>query len=193
MAQTEIKTKLESFFKENEVIDSEYKAVYFMVELRKLLDYQEPALKRSYSRLRYYCDWVLHTRKDRYHESIRPLIEDVYSGIVNTIQTYPVVSGHESVVDLLYLKDLKKEVVEFLEVQKIQTKNISANEGWSIFIRELLKVLSGQPLYNPTNNISLLRFEHATNSFVWLRVDFKRPIKDKYGKEYEYFQAGNAF
>ena len=110
-----------------------------------------------------------------------------------TIETYPIVAGHESVIDFLYLQDLKNELDKFLKNQEIYTKWLQDEQRWRAFVILMMNILSNQPIHNPTKQVKSFTFMKATDRTVWMRMDFVKPITDGFGKSWAYFEIGNAF
>ena len=115
-------------------IDTEPRVMYLLIEIRKVLEHDD--IKNSF--LRFYGDWVVHTKMDR------PFAKEVFNEINNDDSE---VGNHIKSFNLL-----KNEIKIFLEVNNLPTDLI--NEHWTIFREKLIDILIDTPIINDTGNKS---------------------------------------
>lgn len=101
--------------------------VYFFVEARKALE--QEGRKEDFPVLNFYADWVMHPRKDHIPSFVRDVFE----------------SYEEKLDEFIKMAHLKDEVVRFLNEFDIAPV-VVADARWGVFTRNLIGVLSEQPL-----------------------------------------------
>ena len=81
MSEKEITQKLREFLNSRKShLNEECDVVYFLVEIRKVLEHQKN--KNQYRFLSFYADWALHPKKDRnFFKDMRVLAHGAYSSI----------------------------------------------------------------------------------------------------------------
>lgn len=185
MAASEIAEKLNMFFGAHTPVTEECHVVYIMVELRKMLEH-EKATKTS--PLAFYCDWVVHTEKDRITDDIRVMIDKIYQDVRQKIaSTVYTRDDRSAVVDLLYFQELKKEVRAYLLRNDI-IGSVTEDGNWNVFVSLLVKILENQPINNPTKDVTKFMFTPANQGCCYGYMEFAEPI----GK-YTHFEFGNAY
>ncbi len=78
MAQEAIIEKLNEFIKGHNPLSEECHAVYFMVEVRKILDHDRKAGAGAFPLLRFYCDWMVHTEKTLITPEMKKVVSDIF-------------------------------------------------------------------------------------------------------------------
>jgi hypothetical protein len=89
MSRPEIVDKLNSFLSTHHTFTEEAQVVYLLIEIRKILDRDS---NMKYPLLRFYCDWCVHTRKDKITPQIKLIMEQLYTNIKDQIQ-HPAVAN----------------------------------------------------------------------------------------------------
>lgn len=148
MARIEIIEKLNSFLSKNKTFNEECQVVYLLVEIRKILEHDN---ETGYKLLRFFCDWTVHTKKDRKMEGIIEIVTKIDSLIssVDKITT----EQNEQILKFLEMNELRKELSQFLTSRSLPNDLGKDNHNWSIFVDILAQVLSGQPILNPIKTI----------------------------------------
>ena len=73
---------LDDFLSSHNPLNEENHIVYLMVEIRKALDCDKNGNKKErYKVLKFYCDWIVHIRKDRVSRRIKRIMRDIYKDI----------------------------------------------------------------------------------------------------------------
>jgi hypothetical protein len=99
----EIIRKLNEFLTSRIPFKEECEAVYLMVEIRKLLDREHP--RDCFAKVRFYCDWMVHTSKDRNQTAIKDIMEKL-NDCLNNSNPYP----QEDIMSFFSLVELRKEM-----------------------------------------------------------------------------------
>ncbi len=188
MIKVEIENKIDNFLNKFLPFTEECHIVYLMVEIRKILDYEDA---KDYSLLRFYCDWTVHTKKDRNMESIKSMMEKLYRDIKKEIETYP--TSESEVVKIIYMEQLRKEMNNFLCEFSLSKKLIKNNDLWLSFVKLLVRVLENQPINDPTNDIKNFYFISSSEGCVAGIVIFRNKIQGKDGNLYDYYKFGNVY
>ncbi len=148
MAREEIIEKLKNFLLKHKNLNDECGVVYLMVEIRKILEHDnEP----EYKLLRFFCDWTVHTKKDRKMEGIVDIVTEIDNLVssVDKITTYQ----NEQILKFFKMKELRKELTQFFASHSLPDDLCKDNHNWSVFVDSLAWVLSGQPIMNPIDTI----------------------------------------
>lgn len=124
-------------------IDEEMKVVYFMVEIRKLLE--QRCLKKGFPYLTFYCDWVVHPRLSG------PTAQEILSAfdkanhILKTGVGYRGLPRHlQNLMDeLTEMHHLRTELGEFLLA--LGLPNVE-EDSWPVFLHRYAGVVSDCPL-----------------------------------------------
>ncbi len=164
MGQIEIQGKLNKELEKE--ISKECQVVYLLVEIRKMLDQDNIP---GYKLLRFFCDWAVHTKKDRKMEGI----VDIVTKIDNLISNVDKITSqqNEQILKFLEMNELRKEFSQFLIVHNLPISLCKDDHNWSTFVDVLVQVLSEQPILNPIKTIrSIEIISHSHSS--QLTIDF---------------------
>jgi hypothetical protein len=175
MARNEIADKIQLLIDDGKPW-SEAKAVYLMVETRKLLDYRREDGRPDLTHLRFYCDWVVHISKDRTDAATIEVLKTLQSQVQAQIRTVSQIAA-VSATDFAYFESMQSELSTFLSDEGIDTTNL--RRCWSEFVSILVKALENQPLTIDSRhglNISKITFLPAAPGCVILHVDFVAPV-----------------
>lgn len=178
--EDEIIAKLKPILKEK--ICKEQDAVYVMVEIRKLLDRTTDS---NYPVLRFYCDWTVHTEKDKITPAIKRQIERIYQEVQKENSLKPGINfiSRKDSTDFFYMGQLKDELARFLEKLNIGS-DLFKYENWISFIKSLVSVLTHQKINNPCDNVRHLEFLTASDKEK-IKWNIKYKAKEAEYKEYE--------
>jgi hypothetical protein len=101
-------------------IDNEVRAVYLLVELRKILDHAYSGLDQpKFLLLRFYCDWIVHTEKSRNLGHIAPIVQKAYDDVKMRIEQGPYSTpGKEGIVEFIYMDALKGEMENLFTIER---------------------------------------------------------------------------
>jgi len=188
MAKEEIVEKLNRFITEHNPLSEECQVVYLLVQIRKLLDYDRDHWQRgSFTLLRFYCDWIVHTEKTRITESIKSIMDKVYGDVKRQIENPAMTKAMSPVMRFAYMEDLRNEMSEYLKERSVDISNIEGG-NWISFVGLLVKVLENQPIYKPNDDIALFTFIPATERCVRGTIYFTNPING-----YDHYNFGNVY
>jgi hypothetical protein len=191
MAIPEIHRKLTELLERHNPLTEECQCVYLMVETRKYLDQLDDG-GANFRLLRFYCDWTVHTRKDRHLAHIAPIIGEMYRNAKREIQDpYKVASG--SATKLIYFSALRKEMNAFLESIWIHSELTSKDEAWIAYVKLMASILADQPIIKPTADVTLFTFEPAAEDCVAGRIEFAKPVDGADSVKYSYYSFANAY
>lgn len=193
MGKREITYKLDTFLKLHQPLSEECHAVYLMAEIRKLLDRSE-IKNANYSLLRFYCDWTLHTQKERHLEHIAPIIGKMYLDVERQLQHLPVgVENTSDIVDFMYFKSLREEMQRFFEYSSIETTLTKNDECWILYISLMVNILVDQPIISPTPKVSVFAFHPAAARCVKGVLELTGTIRGGDGTDYNSYTFINAY
>lgn len=191
MSRYQIVEKLDSFLKGG-FIDSEPKAMYLMVETRKILDHAYEK-KTDYLLLRFFSDWVVHTEKTYNLEHIAPVIQKIYDAVKITIETPYPSTANLPIVDFLYMEDLREEMLDLFRKEGLPL-DFFEKGSWVSFVAQLVQILTDQPIVNPIPEVPLFVLTPANPGCVCGIMRFSTPISTYDGKnEYSYFDFKNVY
>lgn len=189
MAELEIVHKLNEILGEIPCISSEKEVVYFMVQMRKILDHKSDHWKTgSHTLLRFYCDWTVHTEKDRVTENMRQMMSEIYLDAKKQIENPAAVSTESPSMDFAYMKKLRVEILEATGNNGISAEHFKNDESWLSFVSTLIRILENQPINNPTEDIASFTFYPAVTGCVHGVVVFNKEILG-----YGYYEFRNVY
>lgn len=177
MARSEIIEKLNTFLSQHNPLEEECHVVYFMVEIRKILDHESSS--SEYPLLKFYSDWTVHIEKDYISPEMKRIMEDMYQTALNEIANPASAKAMSPVMDFAYMKALGKEVKKFLESHNLDSTLADKEDKWIKFVQLLIKVLENQPINNPTEKIEYFCFRPANPGCVIGTLKFNQPVDNK--------------
>jgi hypothetical protein len=186
MGRLEIVEKLNKFSNKHMPFTEESQVVYLLVEIRKILDRDN---NHKYPLLRFYCDWSVHTEKDRITKEMRGIMAEIYADVANQIIQHPLpVTKKTKVISFMYMEDLQVELQQFLKEYSLPDSLTSNKDNWLAFVKLLVKVLADQPINEPCDGIKTFAFLPAAEGCVLGRIDFTDNING-----YDHYDFGNAY
>lgn len=190
MAREAIIEKLNRFSIDHSPVTEECQVVYFMVQLRKILEHENHhSLTGKFTYLHFFCDWIVHTKKTRITDSMREVMEKIFSDVKAQIENPMGIKGQGERIEVMkfaYMERLYDEMILFLEGHGISLKIIE--DDWLAFVDHLIKVLESQPILKPTNDITSFTFLPAASGCVRGQINFEEKIEG-----YDHFRFGNAY
>lgn len=195
MARSEIAEKVEKLLNTTEDW-TEIKVVYFLVQVRKLLDYIRVKNNTdSFRILHFYCDWIVHIRKDAIGLEMIEVLKEVEQSIRNAIGDPS--HGSNKAINFAYFESLKPEILKLLAMESINTAPLEKDNIWISLVANLVKVLENQPLYlkqtNTGLNIKQVMFMPSATNCVIVEFHFFTPVTGKDGQPYSFFRLMNAY
>lgn len=187
MARDEIIEKLNTFLTEHNPLTKECHVIYLMVEIRKILDYEQDHWKKgAFTLLRFYCDWTVHTEKTRITDSMQTIMDQIFQDVKAQIEQPASAQAMSPVMQFAYMDKLKDEMQRFLEDHDMDV--VLVGDGWLPFIQYLVKVLENQPIKNLKGDIVLFSFIPAADRCVRGIIKFKEPLNG-----YDHYKFANAY
>jgi hypothetical protein len=128
-----IKGKLEDFLNQHPVFKEECEVVYFLVEIRKLIEDN----RKKFKTLFFYCCWVAHSKLS--YSPTAEFLRDKFDNLIDprkkkkAIQR-DLISGQE---DFFKLRDLNDELREFLKQKNLPANFLDGN-AWYKFCQLFL-------------------------------------------------------
>jgi len=130
--EEEIIRKLRKFLDEHLPIFEECHVVYSLIEIRKVIE-KNP--EKRYPVLRFYCNWVVHSCKDRDNIAIVEIAAKIYESIKNAA-IFPnhkiFIPKDDSILEFIGMAELMKELKVFF-VDFGLPDNIFNNNNWPSF------------------------------------------------------------
>lgn len=130
--------------------------VFLMVYIRKFLDSDK---RYVFPLIRFYCDWVVHTKKDK----ITPEIKKIATLLENP----------QNITNFLEMSELRREFIIFLRKFKLPIIFAEDEINWHSFCSMLFGTIAEQPLNNPTPNIEFICFKLTDWGPCGLEIKFK--------------------
>jgi hypothetical protein len=196
MARSEIAEKVQELLTTTEDW-SEIEVVYFLVQVRKLLDYvrTDNDSTDSFRILHFYCDWIVHIRKDAIGSEMIAVLDEVEKSICDSIGNPSQGSG--KAINFAYFESLRPELLKLLAMESVDTTSLENDIIWVSLIANLVKVLENQPLHlkqtNTGLNIKEVVFMPSAPNCVIIVFRFFEPVTGKDGKPYSFFRLMNAY
>ena len=190
MAEQDIATKLRESLKEpKDVLLTEEGAVYLMVQIRKLIDFDDQRTDRLKT-IKFYCDWLMHSSKDRNMKHIEDDLRLAYWSIYMSIfepKKMPIPQNFLILVSLNKLNEDLREIFSYYNFNdSLLTKAVLSDK----FHKALLRVLLDQPLNTPNDfEIEQLTITEADDTGFKVKAIFRNPLTLPDGKiesQYEY-------
>ena len=154
MAREEIIEKLGGFFRAHPQFADESEVVYLFVEIRKLIDKEGSSQK--YSLLKFYCDWSVHSRKDKITDEIRSVMNTVYEEFLQSRSLKTEFTM--ALFNFVGMSALKHELSSFLVEHSLDVDFLE-EKNWNQNVLPLIhSILVDQPLVNPHEKIKYFNF-----------------------------------
>lgn len=185
MGKPEIARKLKTLCENFLPFTEECQVVYLLVEIRKMLDRDN---NRDYPLLRFYCDWCVHTEKDRITIEMESIMNEIYAGIYDQITNKSYHAEKTKIVGFAYMEDLQGEMNAFLALYNLSDTYLTDGDNWISFVSLLVRVLADQPINNPCATIQRFSFIPTAPGCVEGEVIFTNKIGS-----YDYYTFGNAY
>lgn len=159
---------------------------FFLSEIRKILEAQQ--LKDSYLTLNFYCDWVLHSRKDRFSSTIKSQIQTLFDSALSNISNSFNIEAHKKATSFIYFKELRNELQEFLIDKNFKSSIVKNKKTRRQFIQTLVKILENQPMIYPIPEVSSLEFLPSIGGSAIMRLNFTNPQNS-----FHYYEIKNYY
>ena len=148
MGRIEIQEKLNNFLIKYQLFKEESQVVYLLVEIRKILEHDN---EKNFKLLKFFCDWTVHTKKDRSMEGIIKIAMEI-NNLVSSVDKITT-EQNEIILKFFEMKELRQELLDFLNAHLLFNKICTEDKAWKAFVELLTQVLSGQPILHPINTI----------------------------------------
>ncbi len=147
----EIIRKLNEFLDTHVPFKEECEAVYLMVELRKLLDREHG--RDDFAKIRFYCDWTVHTSKDGNLGAVRDIMEKLEKSVSNG-SPHPT----QDAFNFFSLPELRDELSDLFSRHGLRANLYQDDKHWTHFVNVFIQALADQPINNPIKSISSVSF-----------------------------------
>lgn len=149
--------KLHKFLNNHPRFKEECEVIYLMVEIRKILEVEN----KSYKTLRFYCNWVLHTKLCQ--EKTTGTLSEIFENSVNLKKdAHRNAKNLKSVgVNFFKLNILKKELKDFFKNKELPMELL--NKNWWSFAKLLLEIIKDRPVIFTPNKIKKLVITKLSN------------------------------
>lgn len=156
-------------------INSEADALYFLAEVRKLLEQQDA--KKKYEYLTFHCDWVLHAKLSG--PTAQKILEEFDAANVHLksgieLEQLPDVLRIE-IERISKMEYFERELELFLKANYIPTLKSIRADGWAYFLHLYAKIVRDCPLVMTAKN------KTATITSVTLQMDLAKSLTAKTG------------
>jgi hypothetical protein len=162
--------------------------VFLFSELRKLIEVSSKDRKT----LKFYCDWILHPKKDRVHPEMKSYIKDVYENAVSHIMQPMMYEYSKKISELIYFEVLRSDLEAELCENNLPT-NIVNGDTWLNLVSVLVKLLERQPLVNPIPEVEYIEFLPSAEGASILVIKFTKLVTDRQGKDNHFYRIGNFY
>lgn len=170
MAIDRIAEKLNTYLKKDIPINSEAEALYFLVEIGKILESDK---NNKFPLLKFYRDWACHPRKDKMIDEIVNISNSVYQDAIHHIQSPYDLAGQKAVLDFAGGGELKKQIEEFLQQYSLEKANLLVEKNWNWFVSMMGNVLgehNSTPGSRVSNIWSLCQLSKALLESEWFSL-----------------------
>jgi hypothetical protein len=161
---------------------------FLFSEIRKMIE----AGETQYKTLKFYCDWLLHAQKDRFHPEMKQYIKEIYEFAVKHIKNPMHFEYSKKIGELIYFEELKKDLDKILSDTGMP-KKILEEETWLNLIRVIVKLLEDQPLKNPIDEVTSIVFAPSAEGAAILFIYFSQPVLDRNQKHLHHYNMGNFY
>jgi hypothetical protein len=161
---------------------------FLFSEIRKMIE----AGGNQYKTLKFYCDWLLHTQKDKFHPEMKQYIKEIYEFAVKHIIHPMNFEYAKKIGELIYFEELKKDLDKILS-DKGMPKKILDGENWLNLIRVIVKLLEDQPLMKPIFEVKSIVFAPSAEGAAILFINFSELVLDREQNPLHYYKMGNFY
>lgn len=191
MAKDEVVGKMKALLGQHSPLSEEFHVTYLLVQARKVLDHERNGGENGFPLLRFYCDWAVHTEKDRLTPAMKAIMEGVFASVRDRVTKGPAPKRSNRVTQFAYMEQLRDEVRQFSGKHGLGPA--WAEEGWIPFVQLMVKILANQPIVKPTVDIELFSFLPAAEGCVGCLVKFAAPMEGTDGRSYDHYTYYNAY
>lgn len=161
MAANDIKEKLQNIVENGDFASTEMGVVYFLVEIRKLIEMK--AFDTSgLAKLKFYCDWIVHTKKDRTLKPINVFLDS----LAREIQNEP----NETWKKFITFEDLKKEILQIAVYRELELNTEKIEKHFKLFKKRLGQVLVRQPIITEDHYIAEVKIADIREIILLLHI-----------------------
>lgn len=146
-------------------INTEARVVYFLVQVRKVLDHLDD--RDDFNLLRLYADWCVHTSLNR--RLARKLFKIISKGDTESSKN-------------LNFGRLQTELGVFLEMYELPTEIVRDSDSWSDLKSNLLNVLIDSPIFYKRENGTTDFFQFKNNNKGVIEYEFLVNGKKSFGR-----------
>lgn len=183
--KSEIAKKLKKatrlFFEAEDNFLQEIIVVYFMVELRKVLDHKRE--RSNFKTLRFYADWCVHTSKDKITPEMKNLLSLLCKELNhNKKKSAQIKSSRSILINEIINKDcLRREIKSLLEQEgAIGSVDITEGPDWDDFLNATTRILQNQSLINPGGDVQKITFLPSEDYTFHLLIEFRDDTTKQY-------------
>lgn len=159
--------------------------LYVLAGARKLIECDN---NPNYRVVKFYCDWALHTKKDRITPNMKYIVQKIYLSAKNQINNPSRLDLRSDTTEFAYLKDFRDELKYLLNNNHIDIGFITDDNKWNQFISYMIKILENQPMVDPIPDVRKIIFLPSADGCVIYRIEFKNPIRN-----YHYYDYLNVY
>lgn len=162
----EIVGKLDKFLLKHSPFSEECEVVYLLIQIRKILEHDQDS---NFKVLRFFCDWSVHTQKDRQMAGIIDIANKI-DQLVSTVDKITT-EQHEQILKFFEMSELRDELSKFFTRHSLPLALCEEDDNWSSFVDILAMVLSNQPINNPIETIKSIEIIANSNGSQ-ITIDF---------------------
>ena len=132
--------------------------------------------------VKFYCDWCVHTKKDKITPAIKNQMEAIYKEMQTRDKTKNGIVSRKDSFSFARMDNFRDELKQLFNNYGIPI-GLLKFDNWDSFIEKLKKVLIEQDIKNPCDGIKYFKFVLASdNSVRWL-IEYR--TKEAEYKSYE--------
>ena len=163
MAPPTIVAKLQTLLAKG--IANEAEALYFLVEVRKLLEQQ--GAKKQYEYLTFHCDWAVHpTLAGTTAQKILKNFDEANIHLKTGVELHDLPSFLKLEIDgISQMEYFEAQLSTFLKANGLPTLRTTRSDGWTHFLHLYAKIVEDCPLVMASQNHS------ATVASVTLKME----------------------
>ena len=157
-------------------IHTEESVLYFLAETRKILDLDNKANKGTV--LYIFCNWVLHSKLD--HKNTKTYFSNKFERYIDKKTNSKEVSKKilSNQRDFFKLNELKNELRDFLNQNKLKDSITSSSSRWIKFITPLLEILKECPIEVDSSGTDSLSITEDKKGISCYRFKLKNHLSD---------------